>query len=60
MIQLSDEIVEEIHVVREDYAAQFDNDLHLIIKDLQKVQQSSNHPVVRFLPHKAAFVNKDR
>lgn len=47
-----DKIVEEIHLVREEYAAQFDNDLHLIVKDLRRVQQESNQSVVSFPPRR--------
>ena len=41
-----DEIVEEIHHIREAYAKSFNYDLRAIFLDLQKKQNSSGHKVV--------------
>ncbi|MBE9238038.1 MAG: hypothetical protein VKN72_18275 [Nostocales cyanobacterium 94392] len=45
-----DEIVEEIHHIREAYAKSFNYDLRAIFLDLQKKQNSSGHKVVTLQP----------
>jgi hypothetical protein len=41
-----DEIVEEIHRIREEYSRSFDHDLKAIFADLQKQQAESGREVV--------------
>jgi hypothetical protein len=41
-----DEIVEEIHRIREDYSRSFNHDLKAIFADLQKQQAESGREVV--------------
>ncbi|MGF1588508.1 MAG: hypothetical protein ACFCU7_04550 [Pleurocapsa sp.] len=41
-----DEIVEEIHRIREEYAKSFDYDLNAIFEDLRKKQAESGREVV--------------
>lgn len=41
-----DEIVEEIHRIREDYSSSFNHDLKAIFADLQKQQAESGREVV--------------
>lgn len=43
---LHDEIVEEIHRIREDYSQSFNHDLKAIFADLQKQQVESGREVV--------------
>ncbi len=43
---LHDEIVEEIHKIREEYSRSFNHDLKAIFADLQKQQSESNRKVV--------------
>ena len=47
---LTDEIVEEIHKIREEYAKSFNYDLDAIFADLQKKQAESGREVVKLLP----------
>ncbi len=49
-----DEIVEEIHKYREDYAKSFNYDLNAIFEDLRKKQIKSGRKVVE-LPIKRKF-----
>jgi hypothetical protein len=41
-----DEIVEEIHRIREEYSRSFNHDLKAIFADLQKLQAESGREVV--------------
>jgi hypothetical protein len=43
---LQDEIVEEIHRIREEYSRSFNHDLKAIFADLQKQQAESGREVV--------------
>ncbi len=43
---LQDEIVEEIHRIREEYSQSFNHDLKAIFADLQKQQAKSGREVV--------------
>jgi hypothetical protein len=43
---LQDEIVEEIHRIREEYSRSFNHDLKAIFADLQKEQSESGRAVV--------------
>lgn len=45
---MKDEIVEEIHKYREEYAKKFNYDLDLIFEDLQKKQRESGRKYVSF------------
>lgn len=45
-----DEIVEEIHQIREEYAKSFNYDLDAMFADLQKKQAESGKEVVRLSP----------
>lgn len=45
-----DEIVEEIHQIREKYAKSFNYDLDAIFIDLQKKQSEGGREVVKSLP----------
>jgi hypothetical protein len=47
-----DQIVEEIHRIREDYSRSFNHDLKAIVADLQKQQAESGREVVN-LPRKS-------
>ncbi|TAF92107.1 MAG: hypothetical protein EAZ49_02750 [Oscillatoriales cyanobacterium] len=47
---LQDEIVEEIHKIREEYAKSFNYDLDAIFADLQKKQAESGREVVKLSP----------
>ncbi|WP_445248282.1 hypothetical protein [Microcoleus sp. OTE_8_concoct_300] len=47
---LTDEIVEEIHKIREEYAKSFNYDLDAIFADLQKKQAESGREVVKLPP----------
>ena len=43
-----DPIVEEIHKIREEYAAKFDYDVDAMFDDLRQKQSNSNRKVVSF------------
>jgi len=43
---LQDEIVEEIHRIREEYSQSFNHDLRAVFADLQKQQAESGREVV--------------
>jgi hypothetical protein len=47
-----DQIVEELHKVREDYARQFNFDINAICKFFQEKQAQSGREVVSFPPRK--------
>ncbi len=47
---LTDEIVEEIHKIRQEYAKSFNYDLEAIFADLQKKQAESGREVVKLPP----------
>ena len=46
----TDEIVEQIRQVRDDYVAQFDYDLDAICKDLKKQEAQSERKIVSLPP----------
>jgi hypothetical protein len=46
----TDEIVEEIHRIREEYAKSFDYDLDAIFADLRKKEAESGREVVNLSP----------
>jgi hypothetical protein len=41
-----DEIVEEIHKYREEYAKSFNYDLHAIVEDLRRKQAASGKQII--------------
>jgi hypothetical protein len=45
-MMLQDEIVEEIHRIREEYSRSFNHDLKAIFADLQKQQTESGRDIV--------------
>jgi len=47
---LTDEIVEEIHKIRQEYAKSFNYDLDAIFADLQNKQAESGREVVKLPP----------
>lgn len=53
VIMLHDEIVEEIHRIREEYSGSFNHDLKAIFADLQKQQAQSGREVVRLSPKRS-------
>jgi predicted PolB exonuclease-like 3'-5' exonuclease len=50
-----DEIVEEIHRIREEYSRSFNHDLKAIFADLQKQQAESGREVVDFSQQKRSL-----
>jgi hypothetical protein len=52
VIMWRDQIIEELHKVREEYARQFNFDINAICKDFQEKQAQSGREVVSFPPHK--------
>lgn len=46
----NDPIIEELHRIREEYAASFNYDLDAIVADLRAKQEKSNRKVVRLEP----------
>jgi hypothetical protein len=44
----NDEIVEEIHRIREEYAAKFDHDIQAIYADIRRQQAESDREFVSF------------
>jgi hypothetical protein len=50
MINAEDEIVEEVRVARESYAARFNYDLAAIYQDLKEKEQMTEHPVASLQP----------
>lgn len=51
-----DEIVEEIHRIREEYAAKFDHNIDAIYEDIRRQQAESGREFVSFPPKKPAKV----
>ena len=50
---LHDEIVENIHKIREEYSRSFNHDLKAIFADLQEQQAKSGRKVVSLSPKRA-------
>lgn len=48
-----DEIVEEIHRIREEYSRSFNHDLKEIFADLQKQQAESGREIVKLSPKRS-------
>jgi len=49
---MKDPIVEEVRKYRMDHTHKFNGDLSSICRDLQTIQQTSGHKVMRLLPRK--------
>jgi hypothetical protein len=47
-----DPIVEEIHRIREEYAASFNYDMEAMFRDMQKKQQEGGRKIVSFCHEK--------
>jgi hypothetical protein len=47
-----DEIVEEVHRIREEYAAKFDHDIDAIYADIRRQQDESDREFISFPPRK--------
>lgn len=56
---MKDPIVEEVRRHRMEHTTKFCGDLAAICADLQTVQRSSGHEVVRLAPRKVKPSNKD-
>jgi hypothetical protein len=54
MKYMTDPIVEEIHKIREEYAAKFDYDVDAMFEDLRQKQSQSNRKIVSFAKDKKA------
>ncbi len=50
---MKDEIIEEIHRVREELAEKYDFNVRAMLEDLQKQQSKSDREYVSFAPKKA-------
>lgn len=50
MNMTNDPIIEELHRIREEYAASFNYDLNAIVADLKAKQAKSERKVVRLEP----------
>jgi AAA+ superfamily predicted ATPase len=48
-----DPIVEEIHKIREEYAAKFEYDVDAMFEDLRQKQSQSNRKIVSFVKKKS-------
>ncbi len=53
-----DEIVEEIHKIREKYSQSFNHDLKAIFADLQKQQAQSGKEIINLLSKQAVIGDK--
>lgn len=53
-----DLIVEEIRTYRDDYAKQFNYDIHAICQDIRKKQGQAGHKVVSLSPRPAKCITK--
>ncbi len=54
----TDPIVEEVRREREEYAAQFNFDLHAIVRDVQQREQENGREVVTRPPHRPLTIVK--
>jgi hypothetical protein len=52
---IEDRIIEELHRVRDELAAEFNYDLHAIVADLRRRQQAENRQVVSLPPKRIAL-----
>ena len=51
---MEDPIIEELHQFREEWAAQFNYDIHAIVADLRRSQREENRQVVNLPPKRVA------
>lgn len=49
---MEDTIIEELHQFREQWAAQFNYDIHALVADLRRSQQEENRQVVNLPPNR--------
>ena len=57
---MADDIIEELHRIREEYAASFNYDLHAICADLKAKQKKLNQKVVSRKPRLLADEGKEK
>ncbi len=57
---MKDEIIEEIHRVREEIARKYNFDVRAMLEDLQKKQSDSKHEYVSFASKKVKKKSNDR
>lgn len=57
---MEDPIIEELHKFREQWAAQFNYDIHALVADLRRSQQEENRQVVNLPPKRVADINLGR
>ena len=55
---MEDPILEELHKFREEWAAQFDYDIHAMVADLRRSQQEENRPVVSLPPKRVGDISE--
>lgn len=60
VIMWRDQIIEELHKVREEYARQFNFDINAICKDFQEKQAQSGRKIVSFPPRKPVLQPEKR
>ena len=53
-----DEIVDEIHRIRDEHAAKFNYDLDAIIRDLQDKEMKSGRKIVSFVDGKCIVIQE--
>lgn len=56
---IEDPIVEEIHQIRREQAAQFDFDLKRILEDARERQERSGHEIIRAVKIDQASPSRD-
>ncbi len=54
-----DSVVDEIRAIRDEYAKQFDYDLHAIFQDIKKQEMASDRQFVTCSPRRAQVVKTD-
>ena len=57
---MKDPIVEEVRKQRMKHTLKFKGDISAICEDLQKIQQSSGHKVIRLAPRKKETATRSR
>ncbi|MBI1763202.1 MAG: hypothetical protein HYR56_17395 [Acidobacteria bacterium] len=56
---LEDPILEELHKIREEWAAQFNYDIHAMVADLRQRQEAENRIVVTLPPKRVPVPDAD-
>ncbi len=56
---LEDPILEELHKIREEWAAQFNYDIHAMVADLRQRQQAENRTVVTLPPKRVPVLDQE-